>query len=161
MTAILLSIVSDVTAFFSIRTIVMKPHVLIAESDAELCDIYCRFFGQRGYEAESTRDGLDCLARLRRRSPTTLVLDRQLPWGGGDGIVAWLREECGVAELPVVLLVDGTNDIALPPVKQVLRKPFRLSELLDAVRAVALGGPLARSGSDVFPTRSQNSLAPK
>lgn len=115
----------------------MKPYVLIAESDAELNDIYRRCFGQRGYEAESTCDGLDCLARLRRRIPAALVLDRQLPWGGGDGILAWLREECGAAEVPVILLVNATTDIACPPVKQVLRKPFRLSELLDAVRSVA------------------------
>jgi DNA-binding response OmpR family regulator len=121
----------------------MRPHLLIAEGDSELGNIYCRFFGQRGYEAESARDGLDCLGKLRRRRPTALVLDRQLPWGGGDGIVAWLREEGWGPEIPVVLLVDGMTDIdwmtatLLPPVKQVLRKPFRLAELMDAVRAAA------------------------
>lgn len=113
----------------------MKPYLLIAEGDAELGGIFCRFFGQWGYHAECTCDQLDCLARLRRRSPAALILDRHLPWG--DGILAWLRKECG-DEIPVVLLVDGTTDTENPHVEQVLHKPFRLRELLDAVRAAAI-----------------------
>jgi DNA-binding response OmpR family regulator len=120
------------------RNIVMRPLLLIALNDSGLCDTYQHFLGKQGYEVESTCDGLECLARLRRQSPAVIILDRHLLWGGGDGILAWLREECGAAKIPVILMVDGMVDKPLPPVKQVLRKPFPLSELLETVRSAAL-----------------------
>jgi hypothetical protein len=42
---------------------------------------------------ETASDGLDCLKKLRRATPAALVLDLKLHWGGGDGVLAWLRED--------------------------------------------------------------------
>jgi DNA-binding response OmpR family regulator len=118
----------------------MKPMLLIAEGDAELCDVYQRFFTERGYEVETASDGLDCLAKLRRAMPAALVLDRELRWGGGDGVLAWLREQRETSALPVVLTttdgdcIDVFPDIK-PPVVKFLPKPFGLTALLESVRA--------------------------
>ena len=71
----------------------MKQALLIADRDAELCDVYRRFLTDRGYEVETSSDGLDCLRKLRQVTPAVLVLDLELLWGGGDGVLAWLREE--------------------------------------------------------------------
>jgi DNA-binding response OmpR family regulator len=86
----------------------MKCTLLIAEGDAELCEVYRRFFTERGYEVETASDGLDCLAKLRRATPAALVLDRELRWGGGDGVLAWLREQSEAFTLPVVLTTTAT-----------------------------------------------------
>jgi FixJ family two-component response regulator len=72
--------------------------------------------------------------------PALLVLDRELPWGGGDGVLAWLREEKVASGLPVVLTstADSPPDVAedfKPPVIQFLPKPFALTALLESVRA--------------------------
>ncbi len=116
----------------------MKPIVLIADSDAELCELYQQFLGERGYDVAMATDGLDCLEKLRRVRPAALVLDLGLPWGGGDGVLARLREEsAGVA---VVLTATGgyhpglAEDVA-PPVVRFLPKPFALTALLETVRA--------------------------
>jgi DNA-binding NtrC family response regulator len=121
----------------------MKPTLLIAEGDAELCDDYRNFFTARGYEVETVSDGLSCLAKLRRAIPAVLVLDRELRWGGGDGVLAWLREQNAASELPVVLTTTGiySADVASdikPPVVKFLPKPFLLTDLLDSVRAAAV-----------------------
>ena len=123
----------------------MKQTLLIAESDAELRDIYRRFFSDRGYSVETTSDGLDCLKKLCQASPAVLVLDRELRWGGADGVLAWLREEAVMTELPVVLTATAAcPDVAEdhePPVVKFLAKPFTLAALLDSVRtAVAENG---------------------
>jgi hypothetical protein len=47
----------------------MKPSVLIADSDAELCEFYRHFLGEQGYEVAIAADGLDCLEKLRRLRP--------------------------------------------------------------------------------------------
>ncbi len=75
----------------------MKPMLLFADDDAELCQDYARFFSARGFDVETASNGLDCLRKLRQKNPVVLVLDLQLRWGGGDGVVAWLREVVGDA----------------------------------------------------------------
>jgi DNA-binding NtrC family response regulator len=117
----------------------MKPTVLLAEGDSELCHVFQRFLRERGYEVETAKDGLDCLAKLRQMMPTVLVLDRELHWGGGDGVLAWLREHSDRPEVAVVLTATSghshnhVNDIK-PPVVTFLPKPFTLSALFESVQ---------------------------
>jgi two-component system response regulator PrrA len=118
----------------------MKPTVLIAEGDSELCGLYQEFLTTRGYQAETASNGLDCLAKLRRATPAAVVLDLELRWGGGDGVLAWLRAEGVASGVPVILTsrvgypVDGAVIIE-PPVVQFLLKPFALSALHESVRS--------------------------
>jgi DNA-binding response OmpR family regulator len=114
-----------------------KATLLIAEGDAELCEMYRDSLTERGYKVETAQDGLDCLAKLRRAMPAALVLDRALHWGGGDGVLAWLREQYASSGIPVVLMATGgysAPDME-PPVVRFLPKPFALRDLLDSVRA--------------------------
>jgi DNA-binding NtrC family response regulator len=141
----------------------MKPMLLIAEGDAELCDMYQRFLTELGYEVETASDGLECLAKLRRAMPAVLVLDRELRWGGGDGVLAWLREQDVAPTLPVVLTATAGYSLDLaadiqPPVVQFLPKPFGLTTLLESVRAAVVKkeseGPFylyrAATGPEIF-----------
>jgi DNA-binding response OmpR family regulator len=119
----------------------MRPTLLIAEGDAGLRAVYQRFLSERGYDVQTASDGLDCLEKLRRVRPVVLVLDRELRWGGGDGVLAWLREEHAACKIPVVLTatVGSAPDVAAdirPPVVRFLFKPFALATLLASVRGV-------------------------
>jgi DNA-binding NtrC family response regulator len=125
----------------------MKSTLLIAEGDAELCGIYEEFLTEHGYAVETALDGLSCLDKLRRLMPAVLVLDLELRWGGGDGVLAWLREQRTAPRVPVVLTTtagysaDVAKDIK-PPVVKFLPKPFTLTALLESVHtAVAKKGP--------------------
>ncbi len=122
----------------------MKPTLLVADDDVELCADFRRFLGARGYEVETAADGLDCLAKLRQTRPALLVLDLELLWGGGDGVLAWLREEHFLAGLPVILTattgcISRAAETLRPPVVKFLPKPFTLSALLETVRAAIAG----------------------
>jgi len=84
----------------------MKSMVLIAETDV-LHAAACRaFLAVDGVECRVVTSGLDCLACLREQCPDVLVLDVDLPWGSGLGVLAVLREEAHLAHLPVVVLTD-------------------------------------------------------
>jgi DNA-binding response OmpR family regulator len=122
-------------------SLMMKQTLMIADGDAELCDVYRAFFTKLGYEVETASGGLDCLEKLRRVTPAVLVLDLDLPWGGGDGVLAWMREGSAAAGIPVVLTStagypeDRAEHIEAPVVEY-LAKPFALAALLDSVRSL-------------------------
>jgi CheY-like chemotaxis protein len=120
----------------------MKPTLLVAEGDSELRDIYGEFLAG-SYDVQTAADGLDCIEKLRRLMPTVLVLDRELRWGGGDGVLAWMREQDALGRASVVLtatagLVDG-GSLRRAPVVKFLTKPFTLMALLESVNAAAAG----------------------
>jgi DNA-binding NtrC family response regulator len=115
--------------------------LLIADGDAELCDLYEMSLWEYGYEVETASDGLDCLRKLRQTMPAVLVLDLEIHWGGGDGVLAYLREESFAPETPVILTstslypYDFTDDLERPVVAY-LPKPFAVTALLTIVRSI-------------------------
>jgi DNA-binding response OmpR family regulator len=124
----------------------MIPHaidlaktVLIAQGDAEMCDLYRQFLTKHGYHVETSSDGLDCMKKLRVWTPAVLVLDLELRWGG-DGILAWLREENPAHGLPVILTARAGYPQAFlsfiePPVVDHIPNLFALTVLLEKVRS--------------------------
>jgi DNA-binding response OmpR family regulator len=121
----------------------MIMQLLIADSDTLALDRCRGYFANRGYQVEVAADGLKCLDGLRRVPPDILVIERELLWGGGDGVLACLREDKFRWPHTVVLTTsefagDGSSEIE-PPVKVVLHKPFSLSSLWEAIRRAQYG----------------------
>jgi adenylate cyclase len=117
----------------------MKPTLLIANADTFLVDVYRDFFVDLGYEVETAAGGLECLSKLRECLPDVLILDRDIPWGGGDGVLARMRQEAGLPQVPVILVISpappaAVADCVVPPVVACLAKPFRLQALAEKVR---------------------------
>jgi DNA-binding response OmpR family regulator len=79
--------------------------VLIAEPDLALARLYGEALEKDGFEVTTAGNGLDCLARLREFQPDILVLEPDLPWGSGEGVLALLAED--VTLRPAVVVVLG------------------------------------------------------
>lgn len=124
----------------------MKPPLLIADGDTDACDLHQRFLSECGYQVEAAVDGLDCLTKLRQQKPAALVLDLELRWGGGDGVLDWIRQESSMRGIPVILTATAgypqeMAEFNESPVVDFLPKPFPLTALLECVRsAVAKNG---------------------
>jgi CheY-like chemotaxis protein len=136
----------------------MAPAVLIADADRELCDLCRRFFSQHGWLARASGGGVECLAQLRQFSPQLLILDLALPWGGADGLLAVMRDDPGLARIPVVLTSAAASPEALsnlvsPPVVHALWKPFSVpafSKWCDpGIGGGRAGGEEGRPGADL------------
>jgi DNA-binding NtrC family response regulator len=117
--------------------------LLIANSDAFVRDRCRRYFTNRGYQVELAADGLECLDALSRIPPDILVLEQELLWGGGEGVLACLREDRlgwpGAVILTSHELVVGPPRRLEPPVKALLQKPFSLGALFETVRRAQYG----------------------
>lgn len=115
----------------------MLTQLLIADSDTTTLDRCRPYFSNRGYQVEVAANGLRCLQALRRLPPDILVVERELLWGGGDGILAWLRESS--PRWPgVVVLTSGEFDALpfelAPPVKALLPRPYSMLTLFERIQ---------------------------
>lgn len=114
------------------------PTVLLADADRELRDTFGAFLSRNGFHVDHAADGLECVAVLRRVVPDLLILDQQLPWGGGDGVLGILSKDPALCPGQILL----TSPLAAQEVRdnlpsslgvEVLTKPFTLSALLPHV----------------------------
>lgn len=125
----------------------MKQRLLIAENWQVVAESLRTFLIARGFDVVVATDGLDCIARIRDFRPDALIVDADLPWGGGDGVSAWLRDEM-LSPLPVVMMTsDGCHTSREFDDGHVryLQRPFRSTELLRAVDAAIQSGRASRS----------------
>jgi DNA-binding response OmpR family regulator len=60
----------------------MRPTVLIADVDSELCSLLPTISHRASYRVETATDRLDCLEKLQQRGPSVLILDLELRWDG-------------------------------------------------------------------------------
>jgi CheY-like chemotaxis protein len=80
---------------------------------AYVLDLTCR-----GFEVATADDGLQCLDVLRRFPPDVIVIEPELLWGGGDGVLAVLHESPEWRELPVLVLTTDRNRSAMYSISQ-------------------------------------------
>ena len=82
----------------------MSLTILIAIADNAVAQRYERFLRLSGFDVTRVGSGTDCWDLLQQRRSDALILDEALPWGGGDGVLACLRDETNDLSIPVVLL---------------------------------------------------------
>jgi CheY-like chemotaxis protein len=120
----------------------MSCKVLIADADPTWLDTCKRDLGANGFTVETAPDGLACLARLQDGPlPDALVLELDIPWGGGDGVLGWLREheqKRGLGRCLIVVTGNGSPALLSErmgiPESLCLQKPIlseQLRKLLD------------------------------
>lgn len=119
--------------------------VLIADGDEVLLEVAQCYLARHGHEVKTATNGLESVAILRRDVPDVVVLQRELLWGGSDGVRAFMQQVPGWSEIPVILTSDDEvteeSCFASPPLAAQLQKPYRLEELLGHLKACSLGAP--------------------
>ena len=115
--------------------------VLMADPDESLPPVYREPLSREGFELGTAVSGLECVARLRERVPDVLVLEPQLPWGGGDGVLAMMGEVPQLATVPVMVLTSChdphvLNRVARFPVSSYHLKPLAPDRLAARLRTL-------------------------
>ena len=114
--------------------------ILLADDNADMRDYVSRLLVQQGYEVTAVADGSAALDEIRRRSPDLVLSDVMMPGLDGFQLLAVLRKDPDLRELPVILLsarageearVEGLDAGA----DDYLTKPFSARELLARVGA--------------------------
>ena len=111
--------------------------VLVVDDDDAIRTLIARVLLRAKYDVEQAGNGYEALAKLRTRRFQTVVLDLMMPMMSGFELVEYLgsHDDAG-APCVVIVSAAGERDLKTinsPLVRSVLRKPFDLPELLEAV----------------------------
>lgn len=114
--------------------------ILFADGDTAFLAVTQRYMSQHGHHAETASNGLECVACLQRAVPDVVILERDMLWGGGDGVRAVMHQDPRWQKVPVIMIsdngfIDGFSTCAGLPLAAQLRKPYRLEELLGHLQA--------------------------
>ena len=116
----------------------MSVRILIADPDGFVSASYRDCLCQRGATVDTATTGLECLEKLREFAPEVLVLEPDLLWGGGDGVLAVIHEQPELRPA-FVMLVSHASDRGLLhrvsrfKVDDYQRKPLTAARLADRI----------------------------
>lgn len=120
--------------------------VLIADSDWKLLGRYEFFLEETGLEVATASTALQCVELLRDLEPDVLVLEAELPWGQGDGVLDLMQTEPDVPVRPVIVLssrpeAEGLHRVGAIEVAEYHQKPLSSRELREAILRVYRASP--------------------
>ena len=115
--------------------------VLMADPDPSLPAVYRGPLSRAGFQLRTAVDGLECVGRLRERVPDVLVLEPEIPWGGGDGVLARMGEVPELAAVPVMILTSCRDPnilrrVARFPICDYYLKPLAPDRLAGRLRTL-------------------------
>lgn len=130
----------------------IKAQILVVEDQAATADLILEVLKAEGYEAQTVDTLAKARARLKKQPPELLLLDRNLPDGDGVDLLAEIRDDEKLGNLPVIILTakkEVADKIAGLRVgaDDYVAKPFNTEELVARVAAI-----LRRAGKVEEPT---------
>jgi DNA-binding response OmpR family regulator len=119
-----------------------QARVLVVDDDAEIADTMAEVLGYEGYSVAVAHDGVQAMERIPTFHPDVILLDLMMPRMNGFEVLERMREEKKTTPVVVVSANQGYEARDLKVAAKV-RKPFSLTQLLDAVTAALRQAPQA------------------
>lgn len=118
--------------------------VLLAVRRSQSRSDYEADLRQHGFQVITADDGIECLDVLCRFTPDAVVVEPELLWGGGDGVVSLLRDNPETRNVPVLVLTTDASRSAVYQISQFsigdyLMQPVTPERLTGRVARLALG----------------------
>jgi CheY-like chemotaxis protein len=117
------------------------PHVsankiLIVDDDIDIRDTLRDFLEDEGYVVGAVANGREALDYLREHPATSLVLlDLMMPIMNGYEFRQAQQRDDAIAAVPVIVMT-ARGDASDVGVDQILEKPFKLTQLREAIHDV-------------------------
>jgi len=113
--------------------------ILVIEDEADLRANVARFLKAEGYEVLTAENGASGVDLAVRQMPDLIVCDITMPEMDGFGVLFSLRENVTTSNIPFIFLTASTRTydrnwgVELGA-NDYITKPFKLEQLLDAIR---------------------------
>lgn len=141
----------------------MRSSILFVDHDIRLTDAVYRALSAKGHDITACTDALQCVTALHETAPCVLVLDREILWGGGDGVLEYLIRDQPLMPPMVVVTVDPNGkplpDNLEPWVDMQLERPASLHDLLPFLNQLETLAWWSKSPyRDISPSNPQRAL---
>jgi DNA-binding response OmpR family regulator len=122
----------------------MAKHVVLVEDETNIAEAIRFLLGRDGWRVETLANGGNAAEVIRAAKPDLVMLDVMLPGKTGFEIMAELRSDDSLADMPVLMLTARgqarDREMALQAgVSRFMTKPFSNEEMLTAVRELTAG----------------------
>ena len=132
----------------------MQHCIVVADDDPVILELVKLRLGLADYDVLTASDAIAASVMVRNKGPAAVILDVQMPGGGGLSVLSKIRSDPNTARLPVMMLTgersvvtvmrameDGANDYMI--------KPFHPDALLERVSRL-VGGSEEKSTAVVW-----------
>jgi CheY-like chemotaxis protein len=114
----------------------VQKFILVVEDDPNLLETICLHLHYAGYATHGVANGLQAAAACLKTTPDLIISDVRMPHMDGFEMIATLRSEPGMKDIPVIFLTGDKSGYEhgkdLGAVEYLI-KPFHAQALLDAV----------------------------
>ena len=115
--------------------------ILIIEDDLDLASVLQMNLESKGFEAIMAHDAIQGTSMTHSEKPNLIILDINLPAGGGLAILKNIKLSVATKTIPVIVL-SGTEDEDLMHkvlhggVVDYIKKPYELEDLCQRIKNV-------------------------
>jgi len=139
-----------------------KPHVLVIEDDASVCELLLSCLSKAGYRVSIAQSGEAALPQIEEDPPEVVVLDLNLPGMNGLDVCRTMRRDPWMGQIPVLMLTGQSEEDDIVAGLEVgaddyMTKPFSPKLLTARVKALLRrgGGSPEPGPSDVKALESE------
>ena len=121
----------------------MAKTILVIEDDKFLRELMVRkLASEPGFEILSAIDGENGLKSMKEQKPEVVLLDLILPGIGGFDVLAKMKEDMALADIPVIILSnlgqqeDVDKGMQLGAVDFMIKAHFTPNEIVEKIKQV-------------------------
>jgi CheY-like chemotaxis protein len=112
--------------------------ILVVEDEYDVQQVVAEILRDEGYQVSVCGNGREAISQLRKHCPDVVVMDVMMPLLSGLQVLEEMEKSPGLKDVPVILMSEVSLPRSEPPRwRAFLRKPFRLEQLLNAVKRVS------------------------
>lgn len=115
--------------------------ILAVDDDLYILELYKEILGEAGHEFSTAQDAAGALMAYQEFHPELIVLDLDIPGGGGMRVYDRLRK-LFMLDIPVIFMtgaVEGLEALSRDPHARVMRKPIDQTLLLQNISRLLAG----------------------
>jgi DNA-binding response OmpR family regulator len=114
----------------------MSHKILAVDDDLYILELYKALFSEEGFIVETAEDAVGAMAKHNDFKSDLLILDVDMPGGGGQAVFAHVRRALDVCT-PVIFstgAAEGVAHLKDSPRVAILKKPVECGRLLAEVK---------------------------
>jgi DNA-binding response OmpR family regulator len=143
-----------------------KPHVLIIEDDASVCELLFACLTDARYRVSVAQSGEAALPQIEEDPPEVVVLDLTLPGMNGLDVCRAMRRDPWMGKIPVLMLTGKTEEDDIVAGLEVgaddyMTKPFSPKLLAARVKALLRRGNGPQSSTPTKEKKEKTKVSPE